>query len=799
MLAVNNVKVALRTLWKHKVPSFINIFGLTIGLSSCLLIAMYIKHQVDFDRFQPNGDRIVRVITEYGFNGNPEIKKGNFTSTKVAPVFVRTFPEVESAVRMTDRDVIVRYEDSFFKEPNFMFADSTFFDLFYYEMLEGNPKTALNGPRKVVLTKSAARKYFGEDESPVGKMLLLKTSEVPYEVTGVLADYPAESQLKFDFIASFSSLQANQEITYFEANYTTYLLLTNSDAVAPLKAKITPFMQKEMAGSGATIDFSLERFSEIHLQSPYAGFVPTVSADFLYILGGVALLILIIVCFTYINLGTARAVDRAREVGVRKVVGAGRIQLFWQFVGESAVLCLVAIIFSVAVVFAVLPWFSDLTQQPLKIESMASLSLGAFCLVVLIFVSLLAGSYPAFVLSRFSPVKVLKGSFKNMAEGKGVQQFLLVFQFSVTLFLIIATFIIRNQLDFIQNHNPGYNRDHVVVLPIDNKVLNDLPAIRNALKSDHHVLNVSRCVSTPVHIVGGYSMRSENMSGDVSIGVNANPVDEEYLPATGLQLIAGTNFTEQDIKDASAEEEEKLLFHYILNESAAKELGWTAEEAVGKKMFLGDHRPGYVRGVVKDFHFESMHQSIKPLVLFTEIRGHGQLLVKVNGSDLQQTVSFIEKTWKQRVPYLPFEYHFLDEDFSSLYRTELQLGSVMNIFSVLAVVLACLGLFGLSSFISQQRTKEMSIRKVLGASFLNIMMLLSTNFLLLFLVSMFIALPFAYMVMDRWLLGFAYRTEISIWLLVASGFLVIAVALLTVSLQALKTAKVNPATTLKSE
>jgi putative ABC transport system permease protein len=798
MLALNNFKIAFRTLWKHKVPSLINVVGLTIGLSSCLLIALYIMHQVNFDRFQPNREQMVRVIMEYSFDGT-EPKRGNFTSTKVAPVFARTFPEVQSSIRMADRDMIVRYKDSFFNEPNFLFADSTFFDMFYYDMLEGSAETALDGPRKIVLTKSAALKYFGKDESPLGKTLLIRTSEDPYEVTGVIADYPVMSQLKFDFLASFSSLGANQEETYFDANYTTYLLVTNSEAVAPLQEKITSFMKKEMEGSGVLINFLLERFGEIHLRSPYTGFVPTVSEDFLFILGAVAALILTIVCATYINLSTARAVERAREVGVRKVVGAGRAQLFWQFIGESAVLSFVAIVFSVAIVFAVLPYFNELTQQQLRIQSLASYSIAGFSLAVLIVVSMLAGAYPAVVLSRFQPVKVLKGSFKNMASGKGVQQFLIVFQFAVTVFLIIATFVIKDQLHFIQSGNPGYNRDHLVVLPMDKKVLSDLSTIKNALKESRHVVNVSRCVSTPVHIAGGYGMRSDQMSKDVVLGVNANPVDEEYIPATGLQLIAGTNFTEQDIKDVSPEAIEERVHHYILNESAANLLGWSPEEAIGKKMYLGDHRPGFVRGVIRDFHFESMHHSIKPLVLFTEMRSHGKLLVKVNGADLPETLAFIEKTWKQRVPYLPFEFHFLDDDFAALYRTELQLGHIMNIFSGMAIVLACLGLFGLSSFISQQRTKEMSIRKVLGASFLNIMTLLSKNFLLLFVIALGIALPFAYLMMDRWLQGFAYRTDISVWLLMGAGAVVIGVALFTVSLQAIRTARVNPASTLKAE
>lgn len=797
MLIVNQFKITVRTLWKHKVPSFINIFGLTAGLCSCLLIAIYIKHQIDFDKFQPNKDRLSRVIMEYGFDGSPETRKGNFSSAKVAPTFSRTFPEVEAGVRMMGTEMIVRREETFFNESGFMFTDSTFFKAFYYEMLEGNPGTALNGPMKIVLTRSAAVRYFG-DKSPLGETLLIGTSQAPYEVTGVIEDYPGNSQLKFTILASFSSLRANQEQTYFNANYTTYLLLRDNASREPLQEKITPFMQKEMTGSGVLINFWLEPFDEIHLHSPYVGFVPTVSAKFLYILGAVAVLILVIVCFTYINLSTARAIERAREVGVRKVVGAGRTQIFWQFIGESAVLSLLSIVMSIALVVAVLPFFNELTQQQLVAQSVLSIDLVIFCVITLVAITFLAGAYPAIVLAGFRPLKVLKGNFANLSVGKSLQHSLIIFQFVVTVFLIVATFVVKDQLNFIQEKSLSSGRDNLLVLPMDWKMLEDFDNIKNALKADHRVLNVARCTNTPVNIYGGYNMRNEAMGEGNDIPVNANVVDEEYIPATGLELIAGTNFTIHDIKDMTADGDERT-YHFVLNESAARALGWSPEEAIGQKMYMGDHRPGFVRGVIKDFHFASMHDKIGPLVLFGEQRGHGHIIVKLSGDDVPGAISSIENAWKQRVPYLPFESHFLDEDFEALYRSELQLGTVMNIFSVLAIVLACLGLFGLSSFMGQKREKEMSVRKVLGASLLHILALMSRSFLILFIVAIVIALPMVYFMMNVWLQSFAYRVEISGWLLLISSALVIGVALFTVSIQALKTAMVNPAQTLKSE
>ncbi|WP_276371006.1 ABC transporter permease [Chryseolinea sp. H1M3-3] len=792
----NNFKITVRSLGKNKVSSAINIFGLTVGLTSCLLISLYIQHEASFDAFQKNGKRIARVIMEYSFDGSTESKRGNFTSTKVAPEFSRTFPEVEYGIRMTDRDMIVKHNDNAVTEPYFLFADSTFFKIFSADVIHGNPDNALNGPNKVVLTESTANKYFG-DENPLGKMLLTGSDEEPYEVTGVVRDYPSNSQIKFDFLASFSSLGANQEETYFDANYTTYLLLKDENAFDPLQKKITPFMEKAMAGSGASVNFMLERFDKIHLHSEYTGFVPNTSITYLYILSGVAMLILVIVSFTYINLSTARSIARAKEVGIRKSIGAARSQLFWQFINESVIICLVAVVLSFQLIFLSLPFFNQLIKKELPLASLLSLPFIGFSLLVALTVSFAAGSYPAIILSGFQPVKVLKGIIKT-DSAKWVQQSLIVFQFAISVFLIVATLIIQNQLYFIQHKKLGYDRNHIVVLPMHEQVLDRLSVIKQEFKTHPAVENVSRCVSTPVKIAGGYNMRSAAMGEQEQISVTATPVDEDYIKTTGLEIIAGTDLTEQDIKDVSHKNSAERTYHFILNESAAKELGWSTAEAVGKKMFMG-HREGFVKGVIRDFHFESMHTNIKPLVLFTEIRSHGNLLVKVNGQELSSTISFLEAKWKQLLPFVPFEYHFLDDDYNSLYQSEQQLGTVMNLFSGIAIVLACLGLFGLSTFVVQQRIKEIGIRKILGASLVNIVKLLSGKFTMLVLLAVLLASPLAYLLMKQWLQGFAYRTEISGWTFVIAALSALAIAFFTVSLQSIKAALSNPAETLKSE
>ena len=791
----NNLKVTVRSLWKNKVASAINIFGLTVGLTSFLLISLYIQHEASFDSFQKNGKRVARVIMQYAFDGGAEAKRGNYTSTKVAPEFSRTFPEVEYAIRMDNEDMIIKHRDNLVTEPYFLFADSTFFKIFSADLMQGNPEEALNGPFKVVLTESTARKYF-LDENPMGKILLTGTDEIPYEVTGVIRDYPANSQIRFDFLASFSSKGENQEVTYWNANFTTYLLLKDQRDFAPLQEKITSFMKKEMAGSGASINFLLEPFDKIHLHSEYAGFVPNTSITYLYILSGVALLILVIVSFTYINLSTARSVERAREVGIRKSIGAARTQLFWQFMSESLIICMIAVTLSFFLIFLTLPYFTRLIEKELPFTSLFSVSFIGVSFLVTIAISFLAGSYPAIILSGFQPVKVLKG-ITQTDSGKWIQPALIVFQFAISIFLVVATLIIQSQLYFIQHKSLGYDRDHVVVLPMEKKMLDNVSVIKQELKTNPAIISVSRCVSTPVKIPGGYNMRSDQMPEGEQHAVTATPIDEDYIKTTGLEIIAGSDLTEQDSKDVAHEDWKENIFHFILNESAAEELGWTPEEAIGKKMFLGD-REGFVRGVVRDFHFESMHNSIKPLVLFTENWGNN-LLVKVNGKNLPETISFLEKKWKLLVPFVPFEYHFLDDDYNELYKSELQLGIVMNLFSGIAIVLACLGLFGLSTFVVQQRIKEIGIRKILGASLVHIVGLLSGKFTILVIVAVALASPFAYLLMTQWLQGFAYRVEISLWTFAIAALSALAIAFLTVSVQSIKAALTNPAQTLKSE
>jgi putative ABC transport system permease protein len=793
----NYLLTALRNLSKSKSSSFINILGLVIGLCCCLLIGIYIKNELSYDRFEKNGERIFRVIMEYSFNGSKASKKGNFTSMKVAPTMKRIFPEIENAVRMYKYPRVIRYKENLQNEKEFMYVDSGFFKLFSLSLLEGNKEKILNGPHQLVLTKSTAERYFGK-EDPVGKMIQVGVDSIPFLVTGIMQDCPSNSQIKFDFLASFTSLDMSEEKTYWDANYTTYLLLKNPASANTLEQNINAFMNKEMAGQGASIQFSLEPFMRIHLYSEYGGFEPNNNIKYIYILEGVAILLLIIACFTYINLNIARSVERAKEVGVRKVIGAGRRQLFWQFIGESTILCLIAVILSFVAAFFLLPFFNGLTAKELPVRALFSFDIIIGALVLTFLVSLFAGSYPSILLSNIIPVNVLKGSYKNTGPGQWMRKSLIIFQFFISVLLIASTFIMQKQLHYIQNRNLGYNRDQVLVLPFDYKMHDKISVIKQEFKSNGNISGISVCARTPVNIESGYNMRSSIMPVNQQIAVTADPVDDEFIKTTGIQLIAGADLTEQDLKDASPPEGVQPVFHFILNESAARELGWSPEEAVGKKMFMDESRPGYVKGVVRDFNFESLHQSVKPLVLFSENWGNSMML-KMKTSHIPETIVFLKSKWESLVPRRPFEYHFLDDDFNSLYQSELRLGKVLNVFAGMAIALACLGLIGLSSYSAKQRQKEIGIRKVLGAGVRQMMALLSVEYVKLVIIAILLASPFSWIFMNQWLQDFAYHIPIHWWIFGISGSMVILIALLTVSLQVFKAAIANPVKSLRAE
>lgn len=790
----NYFRIAWRNLLRNKAFSSINIVGLAFGLTCCLLLGLYLNHELSYDKFHSNADKIVRVIMEYkiGDAGN----KGNFTSSKVFPEFKRKFPEVKNGVRISSGSSrLVKYGEKVLVEKEFLFADSTFFNVFDFKLISGTADEVLKAPKMVVITKSAAARFFGT-ENPVGKTLLLGSKQDPYIVTGVTEDCPTNSQIQYSMVASISSFGPLQEERYSDANYTTYLLMNSAGSLQPLQNKINGLMKQENEKDEFKVNFELEKFSKIHLYSPYDAFTPNSNINYIYIIMGVALLILMIACFTYINLSTARSAERAKEVGIRKVSGAFRLQLFWQFISESVVLTVLAFMLSLLLMVILLPSFNALAGTSLTYQQIANPYILLVALLLIAVIALLAGSYPALMLSGFQPVKVLKGAFKNTGSGTVLRKGLIVFQFVISVFLIISTFVIKSQLQFIQKKKLGYNRESVVVLDIDQKLIEKIDVVKNELSAIPSVKGVSLAYESPVKIKGGYSMSGTDLSK--TMAVTANPIDENYVKVTGLQIIAGTDLTLQDIKDASNEDYTKSYYHFILNESAAKAMGWQPQDAIGKKMYLGENRPGEVRAVVKDFHFASLHSEIQPLVLFPG-GWASNLFVKVDGSNMPVVLSEIGKKWKTIASHRPYTYRFLDEDYQKMYESEMRTGKVLNVFALLAVVLACLGLFGLSAYAARQRVKEIGVRKVLGASVAQVSILLSSGFVKLVVISFLIASPVAWVVMNKWLQQFSYRVNINWWVFAVAGVLSVLIALITVSFQSIKSALANPVKSLRTE
>lgn len=792
----NYWRIAFRNLWKHKGFSFINLAGLTVALSCCLLMLLYIRHELSFDKFQVKGDRVVRVIMEYGF-GESETVKGNFTSTKVMPAFKRNFPEVEEGVRMDDGGGLVKVGDKIFEERKFLYADSTFFKVFpSFTLQSGNPEKVLEAPNQVVVSASTAKRYFG-DKNAVGQIILVGSKQTPYAVTGVADDCPFNSQIRFDLLASFSSFGPAQEETYWNANYTTYLLLKDANAINRMQPKIRPFIKAEIKDPAVNLTFHLEPYTSIHLHSPFDAFEPNSNITYIYIAAAMAVLILLIACFTYVNMSTARSLERSREVGIRKVAGASKKQVFWQFIGESALLASSALLLSILAVYLLLPGFNRLVARDLSMSALFTPSIIGAGIAMIACISLLAGSYPALVLSGFQPVKVLKGSFRNSNSGHMVRQSLTVFQFAISAFLLIASFVIQKQFRYIQNKSLGFNRDHSMVIQMDEKVGEKIDLLKTEFKTNPQVKNVSRAVSLPVQIVGGYNMRSAVMPENTNLNVYASPIDDEYISANQLELVAGKDISRQDVLDAGYEDE-KNFFHFILNESAAKQLGWTPKEAVGKKMFLDGSRPGIVNGVVKDFHFASLHTPIKGLVLFPSNWGN-KLIVKLSGAQLPETIAFLEKKWKESITHRPFNYTFMDDEFNKLYATERQTGTVISLFSAVAILLACTGLLGLSAFAVQQRIKEIGVRKVLGASSAGIVWMLAGKFLRLVVIAFIIAIPLGWLAANKWLEDFTYRTSINAGIFILAAFSLALLALLAISVQTLRAAMANPVKSLRTE
>ncbi len=789
-MLLNYLRIALRTLRRQPGYAALNVTGLAVGVACCLFLLLFVRDELSYDRFHEDADAVYRVNMVV-----PQLDATIAISPNiVAPLLRREFPEVETTTRIEAHGGVVRAGGRIFDDNRFYFADSTFFEVFDgFELLAGNAQTALTRPNTVVLTESTAEKFFG-DTDPVGQTII-RNNDQEFEVTGVMADVPTNSHFRFDFLASFASREhwANNE-QWGSANFFTFIRLPSATAAAPLQAKIDAFIaERRSAGEHSRI-LTLQPLPDIHLASDIAYDIDA-TGDMTYVIGftTVALLILLIACINYMNLATARAGQRAKEVGLRKSLGAFRGQLVGQFFSESALLTLAGLGLAVALVGIGLPWFNELSGKALTFGTLAEPGLVALIVSIFLVVSVVAGSYPALYLSGFQPARVLRGRGTTSSGSSWLRKSLVVLQFGISAFLIAGTLVVMSQLRYLNAQQLGFDKEHLVVLPLSDSILQEqVTAMQNAITQSPAIVATTGINQVPGQLGWTSGFRTEGMGEDEGFLIKGLPSDPNVTDGLGLTLVAGRGFP------ATPPEPDSANYQFVINETTVERLGWTPTEAIGRRVAV-DSRWGEVIGVAKDFHFRSLHEQIEPLAIWYDPGNVFHLAVRLAPGDTRAGMDHLEAVWGQFAAHRPFSYRFLDDVYDRLYRNEEQLGRIVSIFAFLAIFVACLGLFGLASFTAERRTKEVGVRKVLGATVPNLVLLLAKDFVALVAVAFVIAVPLVWFGLSQWLDGFAYRIGLGPEPFLIAGVLLFAIALLTVSTQALRAATTDPVKALRYE
>ena len=798
---------------KYKFISFINLFGLTIGLACCFLILTYILHELSYDKYQPNADRVYRITRTFY---NPETGSQSLYLSTIAPAFgpyLQTdFKEIESMTRtIINGTAAVKYGENLFNEENTFFADDKFFDFFKADVIKGNAAKALSDPFSVMITDAVAEKYFGK-EDPLNKVLSINFGKYfDFKVTGVYKPFPSNTHFHPEMMFSFNTLNDsliygadNLRTSFGNNSFFTYIRLPEQYDPKRLEAQFPAFVDRIMTRDNGRSRFTpskgtslgLQKLTDIHLRS-HTDYEAEENGDIkrIYIFSAIALFLLLIACINYMNLSTARSTLRAREIGIRKVVGAERKEIISQFLSESVMVTWIAMLLAVGVSLLVLPWLNKISDQQLSLDILLKWQIIIPILVVPFFVGIISGLYPALFMSSFQPVKVLKGFLKVGSGNISFRKVLVTLQFAISIILMICTTIVFNQMRYMQQKSLGFDKEHIVTLPYVSELTDKYDAFRNELVTDPNIKNAGRSSRIPTGRLLD-AMGARMSSGDTLAPVTADikfvSADQDFIPTYGVKIMAGRGFSRNFTTDTSA---------FLINEAAVKVLGFKSNDAAVGKDFGYGNRTGKLVGVFNDFHFESLHQKIVPLVLLIpqSANNFGRISVKVSGANISSALSHIESTWKKFLPETPFKYTFLDENFAKLYKSESQQKTLLTIFACLAIFIACLGLFGLSAFAITQRIKEIGIRKILGASVTSIVRLLSTDFLKLVVIAAVIAFPVAWYAMSSWLEDFAYRINIPWWVFVLALILSGLIAFATISLQAVKAAVSNPVKSLRTE
>lgn len=794
----NLVLVALRNLKRDKWYSLLNILGLAIGISFSLLLIFYIIDELSYDRYNEKADRIYRV-NAYVKEPDKDTMRWAITPFPMGEALSKDYPEVEEAVRFVGagggNDIMYKNGDQRLYENKVFFVDSNIFKVFTHKFIEGNPKTALVAPNSMVLTQSVAEKFFGRNKTYVGKTLENINGDV-YKVTAVIKDVPKNSHLLFNILISRSSLPADFASNWGGFGFYTYVLLKPNTNAASFEKKLLPVYDKYLASIFAQFNikmrFGIIPVTAIHLHADTANEPEELgSMSYIYIFAAVAFFMLVIACINYMNLTTARSARRAKEIGIRKVAGSTQKQLVAQFLVESIVTACFALLLSIGIIALLLPAFNSISGKYISFFTLLQPKTLLITLGVAAFTGLAGGSYPAFYLSKFNPVNILKGSLSKASGNVTLRRVLVVVQFSIAMIMLICTWVVYGQLKYLRNKDLGFNKEQVMNLRINGPNMSSkITAFKNEMRNIPQVLSVSTAQAVPGQNINLQLFSVQSKNGFVEQGVNNYAIDENYINTLGMKMAKGRNFT--GLSDT--------LRSIIVNEKMTQQFGW-GDNAIGKRVkFPGDTSGNYLEviGVVKDFNQQSLYNPIAPLILFYQPVSNGVQL-KLNAQNITPAVKSIENTWKKIFPDIVFQYTFLDQDFDSQYAADQKRGKIFTAFSILTIAITCLGLLGLIAFTTQQRQKELSIRKIMGAGVVEIVPLVTRNFIALVGISCLIAFPIAYLFMDKWLKIFPYNTGLSATPFLLSALTVLVITMLTVSFHAVKAATANPVKALRSE
>jgi putative ABC transport system permease protein len=800
----NYLKITIRNIVKHKGYFSINIVGLAISIAACILISLWVVDELSYDKFNKNSDRIYRV---YGAGKvNKQDLSFAMTAAPLGETLHKDCPEVETYTRIWAQrnSPVIRYGGKIFNEKHFLYADSTFFEVFTANFIMGNAKTALVQPGTVVLTETTAHRYFG-DANPLGAILNLNKND-NYTVTGVIKDFPNEAHFHFNFLGSLSSINSSRNPSWLESQWYTYLLLKPGTNIFEFQKKLnvefrkyfgpqllasTGISLKQLEMAGNKFNAFLQPITSIHLHSKLSFEIePNSSMDYIYIFSTIAIAILLIACINFVNLSTARSERRAKEVGIRKTLGSPKLKITLQFIMESVITSLLASVLAVGFVEFMLPLFNKVTDKEISLNLLSNIYTLPIILCLAILTGLLAGVYPAFYLSSFQPAQVLKSKLVRGRKKGILRDGLVVLQFSISIVLVIGTFIIHNQMKYIQDKNLGFNKEQVITLKTSS-IGNNIYSFEHELMSNSSILSVSNSSTIPGEMTYMSSYKLKGESNTQIKDAHWMTCDDDFLKTYQLKLASGRFFSSEHPSDTMA---------VIINEAAAKLYGIKDIESkyLVDPSDVSDYK---IIGVVKDFNFKSLHEAVFPLVLYSyKPKAYGDFLsVRIKPGDYAGAKSFIENTWRKYAGNEALNYSFLDQSLQKMYLSDQRTNKIAAIFSALAIFIACLGLFGLATYVTEQRTKEIGIRKVLGASVPEIILMLSKEFTKWVVIANVIAWPVAYYFMDKWLQDFAYKTNISIWIFALSGALALVIALLTVSTNAIKAATANPVKSLKYE